>query len=59
MGLGADTMIKLGPMPAKIGAEFYYYVDKTDEFGPEWSIRFFFVPVIPSPEWSKKPLFGN
>jgi len=57
VGLGADTLIKLGPLPVKIGFEAYYYVEKPDDFGPEWQIRFLFVPVIPSPKWSQKPLF--
>jgi hypothetical protein len=57
VGLGADTLIKLGPHPVKIGFEAYYYVEKPDDFGPEWQIRFLFVPVIPSPKWSQKPLF--
>ena len=57
VGLGADTLVKLGPLPAKIGFEAYYYVEKPDDFGPEWQIRFLFVPVIPSPKWSQKPLF--
>jgi len=57
VGLGADTLIKLGPLPVKIGFEAYYYVEKPDDFGPEWQIRFLFVPVIPSPKWSQNPLF--
>jgi hypothetical protein len=57
VGLGADTLVKLGPLPAKIGFEAYHYVEKPDDFGPEWQIRFLFVPVIPSPKWSQKPLF--
>ena len=59
VGLGGDTLIMLGKLPVKVGAEFYYYVDKPDDFGPEWTVRFLFVPIIPSPEWSKKPLFGG
>lgn len=59
VGLGGDTLIMLGKLPVKVGAEFYYYADKPDDFGPEWTIRLLFVPVIPSPEWSKKPLFGS
>ena len=57
VGLGGDTLIKLGPLPVKIGFEAYYYVEKPDDFGPEWQFRFLFVPVIPSPKWSQKPLF--
>jgi len=59
VGLGGDTMIKIGPLPVKIGLEGYYYVEKPDNFGPEWQIRFLFVPIIPSPVWSKVPIFGK
>jgi hypothetical protein len=27
--------------------------------GPEWGLRVFFTPVLPAPEWSKVPLFGD
>jgi len=57
VGIGFDTLIKLGPLPVKIGLEAYYYVEQDDKFGPEWQLRFLFVPVLPSPEWSRKPLF--
>jgi hypothetical protein len=57
VGMGFDTMINIGKLPVKIGAEAYYYVAQDDDFGPEWQLRFFFVPVLPSPKWSQKPLF--
>lgn len=57
VGLGMDTLIKIGPLPVKIGAEIYYYVESPDNFGQEWQLRLFFTPVIPSPAWSKKPMF--
>jgi len=57
IGIGADTMIKMGSLPVKIGMEVYHYVKQPDKFGPDWQIRFFFVPVLPSPKWSQKALF--
>ncbi|MEN8692894.1 MAG: hypothetical protein AB1Z20_22730 [Desulfobacterales bacterium] len=57
VGMGFDTMAKIGKLPVKIGAEAYYYVAKDDDFGPEWQLRLFFVPVLPAPGWSQKPLF--
>ncbi len=57
IGLGADTLIKIGSLPVKIGFEAYYYVKRDDDFGPEFQLRFFFIPIVPSPEWSKRPLF--
>ena len=57
IGIGFDTLVKLGPLPVKIGAELYYYVVKSDDFGPEWQFRLLFVPVLPSPSWARTPLF--
>ena len=57
VGLGMDTMISIGPVPAKIGIEFYHYVKQPDPFGAEWQIRFFLAPVLPSPKWAKTPIF--
>jgi len=59
VGLGADTVIKIGPLPVKIGIEGHYFVESPDTFGPEWQVRFVFTPVIPAPKWAKKPLFGR
>lgn len=33
--LGADSVIKIGPLPAKIGIEGYDFVASPDEFGPK------------------------
>ena len=57
IGLGYDTLVKLGPLPVKIGAEAYYYLETDDDFGPEWQVRLLFIPVLPAPEWSRRPLF--
>ena len=59
IGIGADTLIKIGKLPVKIGAEFYYFLESDDDFGQEWQLRLLFVPVLPSPGWSKTPLFGR
>ena len=59
IGIGGDTLIKLGPLPVKIGVEGYYYAVRDDDFGPEWQIRFLFVPVVPAPKWSRTALFGG
>ena len=49
VGFGGDTMIKIGKMPIRIGAELHYYVKQPDEFGPEWNLRLFAIPVMPNP----------
>ncbi len=57
IGIGADTLIKIGPLPVKIGLEAYYFVESDSDFGPEWQFRLLFVPVLPAPGWAKNPLF--
>jgi len=57
VGIGGDTLVKLGPLPVKLGLEFYYNVISPDDVGAEWQIRFMFVPVIGAPKWSQKPWF--
>ena len=59
LGIGADTIVKIGPLPMKIGAEFQYFPAQPDLYGPEWQIRFVFVPIIPAPAFAKNPLFGG
>jgi len=59
LGIGFDTMTKIGKLPAKIGLEAYYYVKQDDVFGPEWQLRFLFVPVIPASASSRVPWFGK
>ena len=49
VGIGFDTMLMLGPLPAKWGVEAQYYVNQPDAFGPEWNFRVFFVPIVPNP----------
>jgi hypothetical protein len=57
VGGGFDTLIKIGKLPVKIGAEVYYYAVQDDKFGPTWQLRLLFVPVLPSPGWSRKAIF--
>jgi hypothetical protein len=57
IGGGGDTLIKIGKLPVKVGFEAYYYVERDDDFGPKFQIRLLFVPVVPSPAWSRRPLF--
>jgi hypothetical protein len=59
LGIGFDTLIKVGKLPTKVGVEVYYYVEQDDDFGPEWQVRFLFVPVLPSPGFSREPWFGS
>jgi hypothetical protein len=59
VGIGADTLVYLGPFPVKIGLEYHYYLEQPDAYGPQHLLRFVFAPVVPAPAWSRKPLFGK
>jgi hypothetical protein len=59
VGLGFNTMSKIGKLPVKWGMELHYFVEQSDRFGPQWNLRLMFSPIIPSPGFSKKPIFGN
>ena len=59
IGFGLDTLIKIGPLPVKIGMEAFYYVESSSDFGPEWQWRLLFIPVLPAPKWAARPLFGG
>ena len=57
LGGGVDTLVTLGKLPVKVGAELYYYAVRDDDFGPKIMLRLLFIPVVPAPEWSRKPIF--
>ena len=57
IGIGGDTLVYLGRLPVKIGLEYYYFIERPDEFGPIHQIRFVFAPVLPAPAWSRNPIF--
>jgi hypothetical protein len=59
IGIGLDYTTKIGNTIFRYGFDFEYYVKQDDEFGPEWNIRFFFIPVIQAPKWATTPLFGG
>jgi hypothetical protein len=59
VGLGGNTLVFLGPLPVKMGLEYHYYVEQPDLVGPEHQIRFLLSAVLPAPEWSRTPLFGD
>jgi len=59
VGGGISTLIKIGPLPLGVGAEFYYYARTNKDFGPKYQLRLFFTPVLPAPAWARVPLFGK
>ena len=59
IGGGIATVLMLGKLPVGVGVEYYYYAERPDYLGPEHQLRFFFSPVLPSPEWSRVSIFGK
>lgn len=57
VGLGWNTTTKVGPLPVKVGIEAYKYIEQPDNFGAQYGIRLIFSPVVPSPAFSKIPIF--
>jgi hypothetical protein len=51
-------LIKLGPLPVRVGTEFQWYPVTPEIAGPKYSLMLSFVPVIPAPAWSKEPLLN-
>jgi hypothetical protein len=49
VGIGFDYMTRIGNTPVRLAVEAYHYVEQADEFGPDWGLRFFFIPVVENP----------
>jgi hypothetical protein len=59
IGFGMDTTTQWGKTIFRYGFDIEYYVQQDDRFGPEWNIRFFFIPVIKAAAWATRPMFGG
>jgi len=57
VGIGGTTLIKLGPLPVRVGAEFQWYPVTPEIAGPKYGFTLNFTPIVPAPAWSKEPLF--
>jgi hypothetical protein len=57
LALTASKTLRLGPLPFQVGFEAGYNVVRPDTFGPEWTFRLTFKPVIPG--LVQEPLFGG
>lgn len=49
IGTGVNKVVKVGNLPVKLSAQYWYYVASPDSFGPKHQIRIQFAPVIPLP----------
>jgi len=57
IGIGIGKLVKLGPLPVKIGLAVQYMVHHPDNFGQKWNIQLGVTPVIPN--LIKGTLFGE
>jgi len=48
IGIAIGKVVKLGPLPVRIGLAVKYMVHHPDNFGQEWSIQLGVTPVIPN-----------
>jgi hypothetical protein len=57
LGLGVNRVVKIGPLPVKLGLAGQYMVHHPKPFGQEYNIQLTVSPVIP--KLIKATLFGN
>jgi hypothetical protein len=48
LGGGVSKTVRLGRMPMKMDLELYGYLESPETFGPEWTLRFSLVPLLPN-----------
>ncbi len=46
IGAGVSKAFRVGRRPMKLGVELQYYVVSPDRFGPEWLLKFNFIPFL-------------
>lgn len=49
IGTGIQKVIKVGNLPVRLGAQYWYYVVAPEAFGPQHQFRLTVAPVIPLP----------
>jgi len=57
VGLGASTVVRIGRLPVSLGFEVDRHWSNNDLIHNQWQLRLTIVPVLPSPDWSHRPLF--
>ncbi len=48
LNLTVKKIVKIGSLPAQIAASFDYYIEKNDDFGPDWAFTLHFTPIVPN-----------
>ena len=49
LGIGVSKTVVWGGKPWKLNLQYWKYIEKPDDFGPDFQIRFTATPVIPLP----------
>jgi hypothetical protein len=57
VGLGLNTTVKIGKLPVGLSASLYYHTGNNDRIHNRWQLQIGITPILPSPVWSRKPLF--
>ena len=57
VGIGINTTVKLGKLPVGLSANLYYHTSDNHRIHNRWQLQIGITPILPSPEWSRKPLF--
>jgi hypothetical protein len=57
IGIGVSKVLKLGPLPVKLGLSVQYMIHHPDNFGQQWNIQLGVTPVIPN--LIKGTIFGE
>jgi len=57
VGLGVNTTVKIGILPVGLSANLYYHTGNNDRIHNRWQLQIGITPILPSPDWSRKPLF--
>ena len=57
VGLGINTTVLIGKVPVGLSATVYYHTSNDDMIHNKWQLQIGITPILPSPKWSRKPLF--
>lgn len=49
IGTGVNKVTRIGKLPIKLSAQYWYYLASPDSFGPQHQIRIQIAPVVPLP----------
>jgi len=57
VGFGVNTTVRIGKLPVGLSANLYYHTSDNDLIRNRWQLQIGITPILPSPDWSRQPLF--